>query len=246
MKKLILTAIAATMITSSANAFSLFGIEFNTTPSVQQEEFSLGFTIPSGSVLGSNGEVTPAHQTESGQRALEQDGYLVAAGNLYVQAGEIVSTISLDDVRNVTGGTDARKAFVESRVKADVVASGLSIEQITDIANAEGHVDLDGLSKEEITGLISENLSEILDSGEISSSIVDALGEDGVANALSAAESAANGVDVEEGIGSLSDEAFSQTDAGIQAAVDAANAAAGEAAYQADLADDGVANGSNR
>lgn len=215
LKSIIIAATAATIITSSANAFNLFGIEFSTPAPVVEESF--GTTIPSGSVLTSDGTVAEAHTTPTGSAILADQGYLITAGNLYVQAGDHTTTISLHDVRSASNV----KEYVVSRVKADVIANGLSIEQVTDIANAEGFVDLEGKTKDEIVSLISENIDSIVASGEISSSIVDAIGEEAVSDALGAAESAANGVDTsanQEGWASLSDSDF-------QAAVDAGNIA---------------------
>ena len=201
---------AAIMMSYNANAFSLFGIEFNTSAPAAQEEFSLGFTIPSGSVIDSNGNVTPADQTETGRRSLEQDGYLVAAGNLYVSAGGVTTTIDLNDVRNLNGNKAAIQDLVVDRVKDNVlannIAGNLSDEALNDIASAEGIVDVSELSFDEVVSLVEDNIDSIIDSGEISGDIVDAIGESVVADVL-------GGFEAGSGYGSMSDADF-------QAAID--------------------------
>ena len=60
---------------------------------------AMALTIPSGSVISSNGEVMPAHETENAQRALDQNGVHVAGGVVAVAIGDHVITVDVADLR---------------------------------------------------------------------------------------------------------------------------------------------------
>lgn len=175
MRKLLATTIAAVMISSAAYA----------------EEFSLGFTIPSGSVISSSGEVMPADQTETGRRSLEQDGYLVAAGNVYISVNGQTATIPVHDLQGKS------KNQISDHIKSEVInqlstspEGQAAITAATEKSVENGNI-LDGLSGEARDAAIDQAINDVANgvTNMVSEDVLNEIGQEAFEAAVEAVES---------------------------------------------------------
>ena len=140
-------------------------------------------TIPSGSVIGSDGVVAPAHETAHGKSVLANDGVLVAAGNVIISLngdvvvipvtefvgksrGQIAELIGEHATEQLSDMYDAQTAHAAELAAAGVdavVATGKSIDEIVSEIDADATVGaVIGVTSDAVANQIGDRLGDFV------------------------------------------------------------------------------------
>ena len=134
------------------------------------KEFSLGFTIPSGSVLSSSGKVMPAEETESGKRSLEQDGFLVSGGFVFVDVKGHTAKVNIKDLQGKSKPQikDYMKTEIINQVGSKLVDSAISAADKASQLEASAEM-AEQLANEGLN--VVDTVEEALNSGGIDTAV---------------------------------------------------------------------------
>ena len=99
-------------------------------------------TIPSGSVITSDGAVVPFHETDNAQRQVEEQGYAIFGNNVVI-AG-VPGTLTIDEALDLV-----RNGIADADLPEDVKAALLELDD-ADLENAVEALNSGQVSIEEI------------------------------------------------------------------------------------------------
>ena len=121
MKHIVMAAAATMLLISGANAL----------------------TIPSGSVITSDGAVVPFHETENAQRQVEDQGYAILGNNVALVGVDVTLTIeeAVDLIKNGLVDADLPPAVLEELQSLDDEDFANAVEALN-----EGLVSVDDIN----------------------------------------------------------------------------------------------------
>ena len=99
-------------------------------------------TIPSGSVITSDGEVVPFHETENAQTQVEQNGYAILGNNVVIDG--VPGTLTIEEALDLV-----RNGIADADLPDDVKAALLELDD-ADLENAVEALNSGQVSIEEI------------------------------------------------------------------------------------------------
>lgn len=127
-----------------------------------------GVTIPSGSVLTSDGQVVEAGSTQSVQNEIARDGYSIAAGHVHINVGDLTVSIPMNELAGKTKD-QAREVMVNYIIAAGIEAGGTHVTQTQDIdevtSQAQHAVELaeEGIDAVIANGMTVDQLIDSID-----------------------------------------------------------------------------------
>lgn len=131
-------------------------------------------TLKSGEVIGGDGKVTAAYETENAKKMIAKHGYFISGGTLVVAAGDNIVVLEMSDLIG-----KSQKEIIE--ILGEEIAANYS--EASDVSQAAAQQALSA-SREAIGNEVADKISRDV-ANEVAAEVAASIGED-VVSAVSA------------------------------------------------------------